>query len=155
MTLNRSASSPVLCSPALRSSSRCASCRRLSSGAFPRSRPLVRVAALALHNVEGDRFDEVENVFSEHRAAFAEAVDWVAGLRADQPDAMRIAWRSDRVCVTGSAGRGGCDDASSEQRAVFEQPSGELNKVVWQAKDGGRVFSTFFNIKDPPYRYLM
>lgn len=106
----------------------------------------------AFRGMHDDRFDEIETGFGEHQAAFEAAVDRMAGWAAEHPDAVRIVWNQALVCVTDAGSGEQCTDTSTQEKAAFRQLA--RARVVWQAKDEGRVFFGF-NFEDPPMQYLM
>lgn len=99
------------------------------------------------------RFDELQAAIGENPTSFEAAVARMEDLVEANPAADRIAWILRLSCVTVPGEPEECTDTSIEDQQRF----GALpapSTIVYQAKDGQRIFIRF-HMNDPPMYYLM
>lgn len=99
------------------------------------------------------RFDQLEAAFEEDLASFEAAVARMEDLVGANPAADRVTWTLKDSCVTMPGGTPECTDTGTDDQqrfAALPNPSA----IVYQAKDGQRIFIRF-HMNDPPMYHLM
>jgi len=98
-------------------------------------------------------FDKIEAKFERDPTAFENAADYMDELVAANPDAQRIGWTYNMICITTPDQGKVCNDASVQDREVFE-PLPNANGIVYYPRDPDRYYIRF-HLDDPPVIYVM
>jgi hypothetical protein len=100
------------------------------------------------------RFDRLEADFDRDRAAFVAAGSRMRELVAAHPDAVRIGWSLMLICDREQARPAdACERTGAADQAAFRALP-NVDVVVHQAKDDGKVFLRFYG-NDPPRYTIM
>lgn len=104
-------------------------------------------------DLDGRRFDELQARMNASRQAFTTAASRMGELRSAHDDATKIAWTLMLSCVTDAGEGEACNRTTPSDRTVYARLP-NVDVVVYQRKDGDRIFFRFYG-DDPPVYHLM